>query len=146
MLDQILMNIRDVNIRLNMEDVKNILINFLHSSKKEQREDFVKLLEGLFLDNEPACSMFIKIALGTKLPKAVPVNTLVKLHMGSLYPTRTYKYKDSDNKVSGLIVKFHGWHVYCPYTFEYIYIDEQGQEITSQERINDINFEIIEEF
>ena len=146
MLDQISMNIRDINVKLSMEDVKNTLINFLHSSKKEQKEDFANLVEGLFLDNEPVCSMFIKIALGSRLPIIVPENTLVKVDTNALFITRNYKYKDVDNRVSGTIVKFHGWHNYSPYTFEYIYIDANGDEVTSQERINHTQFEVIEEF
>lgn len=146
MLDQIAMNIRDVNIKLTMEDVKNTLINFLHSHKKEQREDFANLIEGMFGDNEPACSMFIKITLGSRTPNIVPENTLVKVGIGTLFITRNYKYKDVDNKVSGTIVKFHGWHHYAPYTFEYVWIDANGDEVTSQERINHTQFEVIEEF
>ncbi len=148
MLDQMLMNIRDINVKLSMEDIKNTLSHFLQNSSKEQKEDFVNLIESMFFDHEPACSMFIKIALGNRPPVVIPDNTLVKVGSESIYLAagRRFKYKDADNKVSGRIVKFNGWHAYSPYSLEYIYIDEDGDEITTRDRINTTDIEVIEEF
>ncbi len=148
MLDQMPMNIRDINIRLNMEDIKHTLNHFLQSSSKEQKEDFAELIEGLFIDNEPACSIFIKIALGNKLPSIIPDNTLVKVGSNNIYlsSSRKFKYKDADNKISAKIVKFNGWHNYTPYSVEYVYINESGDEVAYTERISATDIEVIEEF
>lgn len=148
MLEQTAMNIRDINIRLNMEDIKHTLNHFLQSSSKEQKKDFAELIEGLFIDNEPACGIFIKIALGNRLPSVIPENTLVKVGASNIYlsSTRKFKYKDADNKVSAKILKFNGWHNYTPYSIEYTYIGESGDEIVAIERISANDIEVIEEF
>jgi hypothetical protein len=148
MLEQTAMNIRDINIRLNMEDIKHTLNHFLQSSSKEQKEDFAELIEGLFIDNEPACGIFIKIALGNKLPSVIPDNTLVKVGSSNFYLSsgRSFKYKDADNKVSCKIVKFNGWHLYTPYSVEYTYIDANGDEVTTTDRTSATDIEVIEEF
>lgn len=148
MLEQMPMNIRDINIRLNMEDIKHTLNHFLQNSSKEQKEDFAQLIEGLFIDNEPACGIFIKIALGTRLPSIIPDNTLVKVGASNFYlsSSRQHKHKDADNKVSAKVVKFNGWHNYTPYSVEYTYIDANGDEVAATERISTTDIEVIEEF
>lgn len=148
MQEQIPMNIRDINIRLSMEDIKYTLEHFLNNSSKEQKEDFAQLIEGLFLDNEPACGVFIKIALGTRLPSVIPENTLVKVGASNFYLSsgRSFKYKNADNKVSCKIVKFNGWHSYTSYSIEYTYIDEHGNEVTTTDRTSATDIEIIKEF
>lgn len=148
MQEQMPMNIRDVNVRLSMEDIKHTLNHFLQNSSKEQKKDFAQLIEGLFLDNEPACGIFIKIALGNRLPSIIPENTLVKVGASNFYLSsgRQYKHKDADNKVSAKVVKFNGWHLYTPYSVEYTYIDTNGDEVTTTDRTSATDIEIIEEF
>lgn len=149
MLDQTAMNIRDINIRLNMEDIKNTLNHFLQNSTNEQKEDFAQLIEGLFIDNEPACGIFIKIALGNRSPSVIPDNTLVKLATSvftySSLKDKNFKQKDPDGRIIGKILKFNGWHSYSPYTVSVVYNDDQG-EITENQRVSATDIEVIEEF
>ena len=86
--------------------------------------------------------------MGNKLPSVIPENTLVKVDTSNIYllSTRKFKYKDTDNKVSVKVVKFNGWHNYTPYSVEYTYIDESGDESVAIERISADNIEVIEEF
>jgi hypothetical protein len=149
MPEQIPMNIRDINVRLSMEDVKNTLVSFLHSAKKEQREDFANLVEGLLFDNEPACTAFIKIVLGNRLPTIIPNNTLVRIGVStfdySIMKTKVFKDVSPDNKITAKVIGFYGWHTYSPYMVEVVVIID-GKEHVDNARIDGKDIEVIEEF
>jgi len=143
------MNIRNINIKLEMEAISHSLTGFLHSHKKEQREDFVKLIEHLLYDNEPACSAYIKIALGNRLPTIIPNNTLVRIGIFAfnftMIKSKAFKNISPDNKVSAKVVGFFGWHTYSPYMVEVVVL-EDGREHVDNVRIDGNDMEVIEEF
>lgn len=73
------MDIRKIDVSITEEDVAQMVSGLFQNQELDKRADLTQLFTELLLSNPQACTYFVQVVLGKRLPQIHPIGSIVRV-------------------------------------------------------------------